>query len=224
MARLEPTLVRVRIVVAPEVGGIVGLSVKRSDEVVANDTWGIAVPVDPGTVVVRAEAPGRRPFVSELKLAAGDDIREVRIDTLEALPPKPQPLGPPSVPNPLAEPIDDPRWGRLGTAGAIIGGVGLAALTVSLGLAVKSSSDGDDALANPAFECDRDGCNAAGNEAVEDAAYLGDVAKATAIIGGTLTAAGATMVIIELAAPVVKQQSIAFGVGPGGLVVRGSFR
>jgi hypothetical protein len=221
VARLAPKLARIRIVVAPAVGGIAGLSVKRGDDLVANDAWGIAVPVDPGTIVVRAEAPGKRPFVSEVKLDAGDEIREVRIDALEALPAKP-------VPNPttnsLAEPIDDPRWGKLGTAGAIIGGAGLATLAVSLGLALKSSSDHDDALANPAFECGRGGCNAAGQQAVDDASYLSDVATATALIGATLTAAGATMVIIELAAPIVKQQSIALGFGPGTLSISGRFQ
>lgn len=224
VARLAPKLARIRIVVAPAVGGIAGLSVKRGDELVANDAWGIAVPVDPGTLVVRAEAPGRRPFVSELKLDAGDEIREVRIDALEALPAKPVEPAPMPTANPLAEPIDDPRWGRLGTAGAVIGGAGLATLAVSLGLALKSSSDRDDALANPAFECGRRGCNAAGQEAVDDASYLSDVATATALIGGTLTAAGATMVIIELAAPIVRQQSIALGFGPSTLLVSGRFQ
>jgi hypothetical protein len=148
----------------------------------------------------------------------------VRIDALEALPPKPAAPAPSPNANPLAEPIDDPRWGRLGTAGAVIGSAGLTALAVSLGLALKASSDHDDAIANPAFECGRFTCNAAGNEAVGDAEYLGDVATATALIGATLTAAGATMVIIELAAPVVKQQSIAVAFGPGMFFVSGSFR
>lgn len=141
-----------------------------------------------------------------------------------AAPTKPPAAQPSPTANPLAEPIDDPRWGRLGTVGAIIGGTGLATLTVSLGLALKASSDLDDAVTNPAFECKREVCNAAGNEAVEDAHYLGDVATATALIGATLTAVGATMVIVELAAPVVKQQSIAVGIGPGMLFVSGSFR
>ncbi|MBL8739618.1 MAG: hypothetical protein JNK04_00945 [Myxococcales bacterium] len=223
IARLEPTLARVRIVVAPAVGAIAGLSVTRADELVENEAWGVAVPVDPGRVTIRIEAPGKKPFLRELEVQGDGVVREVRVDALSDAPPETPGGAPIPTANPLAEPIDDPRWGRLGTAGAIIGGVGLTTLTVSLGLALKASSDEDDALANPAFACDRTGCNAAGNEAVENAQYLGDVATATALIGGTLTAAGLTMVIIELAAPVVKQQSIAVTVGPRHLRIMGSF-
>jgi len=211
VARLEPTLVRLKIVVPPEVAGLSGLVVKRDDVVVAPEALGVAIPVDPGVVVVRAEAPRHMPFETELKVSAGDGTKELRLGPLA-----------PSRPPPSPEEGDD--FGRLGIAGVVIGATGLAGLGVALGLSLAAKGDYDDAIADPELECSGTVCNVLGKQATDEARYFGDVASATAIIGGALTAIGTAMVVIEVAAPFVRKQSMAVSFGPLGFQVRGAFQ
>lgn len=48
----------------------------------AEQAWGIAMPVDPGKHVVRAEAPGKQPFETTVETAAGTDGEHVEIPAL----------------------------------------------------------------------------------------------------------------------------------------------
>ncbi len=59
-----------------------GLVIKRDGELVDPDLWGTAIVVDPGSHVIVAEAPGHRPWKSEISIDKGDK-RWVVVPTLE---------------------------------------------------------------------------------------------------------------------------------------------
>jgi hypothetical protein len=81
MERLGLRIPRVRVEV-PTAVQVDGLLVKRNETVVPRETWGVAMPVDPGGYVIRATAQGRAPWTAQLKLVEGQAIT-VTIPMLE---------------------------------------------------------------------------------------------------------------------------------------------
>jgi hypothetical protein len=62
-----------------------GLIIQIDGAALAEQAWGVAMPVDPGKHVVRAEAPGKQPFETTLEAAAGSAAGEtVEIPALAA--------------------------------------------------------------------------------------------------------------------------------------------
>lgn len=80
---LEPKLVRFEVVVAEPVPG---MTVYRGDEEVAEAMWGTAVPVDPGTFTVIAEADGYLVHEQEVDLTEEGGTVRVEIPPLEPAP------------------------------------------------------------------------------------------------------------------------------------------
>ncbi|MEO6419320.1 MAG: hypothetical protein ABIP39_07950, partial [Polyangiaceae bacterium] len=70
-----------------------GAAVELDREAVPPQALGTAIPVDPGTHVVSATAPGATPFRTELTLAEGAHL--ALVIPLAALPPPPPPPPPP---------------------------------------------------------------------------------------------------------------------------------
>ena len=90
--------------------------------------WGVAVPIDPGKHVVRAEAPGKRAFEREIEIAAAGR-QTLEIPALED-------AAAASSPAPTAPAGDEPPKDRaaedssLGDIGWMVGGVGLVSVGV----------------------------------------------------------------------------------------------
>ncbi|HZF54798.1 MAG TPA: hypothetical protein VE093_39385 [Polyangiaceae bacterium] len=61
---LEPTLMKLSIIVSAGARAITGLELNRDGSPVPREEWGVAVPVDPGNYRVSATAPGRREWNS----------------------------------------------------------------------------------------------------------------------------------------------------------------
>ena len=80
--RLDAKLARIEIVVPPE-SAVEGLQIRRDGVVVADAVRGIPVPVDPGSHIIAATAPGRRPWSTTIGLGAGKAVVSVVIPLLE---------------------------------------------------------------------------------------------------------------------------------------------
>ncbi|MET0593408.1 MAG: hypothetical protein ABW133_11955 [Polyangiaceae bacterium] len=80
--RLDAKLARIAVVVPPE-SSIEGLQVRRDGAVVSEAVRGVPVPVDPGSHVILATAPGHRSWSTTISLAAGKTAVSVVIPILE---------------------------------------------------------------------------------------------------------------------------------------------
>jgi len=101
-AQLEPRLPNLVIEVPARVDGLV---VRRGSEVVDDASWGSALPVDPGSYEVIAEAPGYVPWHMTVQVSAGGKRQVVSVPRLERAPvaPPPEPIAPAPA-SPFAEP------------------------------------------------------------------------------------------------------------------------
>lgn len=161
--RLEANLSKLTITVPEEVGSIPGFELHRGTELVPRPLWNIAVPVDPGEHQIDARAPGRKPFVTKVKVAEQAGRASVSIPPLEvsqdaaAAPPPGEPETPPpgtpseaasgstGTPPPADQPPSDGSTQR--TLAFVAGGVGIVGVGVGtfFGLrAIKKNKDAED--------------------------------------------------------------------------------
>lgn len=215
--RLEPTLHRLKIVVSTELRALPGLVIERNGEVVPEEAWGIAVPIDPVTVV-QATLPGREPFRVNVapKSAGTSEVVLAPWGEAPAAPPKDDEGGTVVGTAPAAPKLvqTESSFGGLGITGVVTGLVGAGGLAAALGLGLTAKSDYDDAIALPAHACSGGLCNAAGKAAVSDARSLGDAATACMIVGSVLLATGVTLVIVDLADSPASGEGVSALVGP----------
>jgi hypothetical protein len=148
---LESRLTRLRIDVpnAPAEAKI-----ERDGQDVGKAAWGMAVPVDPGTHVIRVSAPGKNTWSDEIEVPATSRTFSVTVPTLaDAASPTPAPVSDveatPSGPAPVEAEVEAPRdAGSNGqnVAALVMGGVGLAAVATGTIFAIESRSDNSAAL------------------------------------------------------------------------------
>ncbi|MCA9642024.1 MAG: hypothetical protein H6718_15855 [Polyangiaceae bacterium] len=172
-AALEPRLPKLTIKVGealPE-----GSKVTRDGVELTQASFGAPLPVDPGDVVVKVEAPGHEPNEFKLSIAEGEQ-KDLEISAGDASS---------SASGSLSTDAGSP------TLGYVLGGVGILGLVVGgvtgfMTLSKKSTADD---------HCPNQRCDAEGYDAVESGRTLGTV-SATGIIAGTvLLAAGAYLVL-----------------------------
>ncbi len=199
------------------------LTVTRDGIEVPRAAWDTAIPVDPGTHEVRAEAPGHKPWLRSIALTAEGRTTTVEIEINgEVAAPPPQtpvtaavPAATSAAPSTAIDvaasepPADGVRSGRTQRLlGLIAGGAGVVTMGVGgvLGLVAKAQDDAARDAPWPAKHDDSVG-----------AANLGDAATIVALVGAGVTAAG---VIVWLTAPKAHAE-----VGTNGreLFLRGTF-
>jgi hypothetical protein len=106
---LEPMLSAVTIALA-EGAGVPGLEIRRNGVVVETAWLGTAVPLDGGVMVIDATAPGKKPWQTQITLAASDDritVTVPRLDNAESSPPRPVPSAS-LAPGPRSAPAERP--------------------------------------------------------------------------------------------------------------------
>ena len=136
--RLEPQLSMLTIQVERRVDGLV---VKRGETVLEDGAWNSAVPVDPGTYVISAEAPGYKPWRTDLTVLHKTK-RVVAVPMLEKLPPPPVESGSPTVAGTSpARPVVASRGGAVGSGEMVVvtrrsGGTWSGARKLAVGLGV----------------------------------------------------------------------------------------
>ena len=86
--RLEPTLPRLTLQVAPE-NHIDGFELLRNGQPVRAPSWGVAVPVDAGEHVLSARAPGKLGWTQTITVHANGERLEVQVPALAVDPAAP---------------------------------------------------------------------------------------------------------------------------------------
>lgn len=169
--KLEPRLSRITIDVA---GAVSSLEILRNGEPVLPATWGVGVPVDPGTHDIVARAPGYLEWRTRVVLVGDARHQKVQVPALRR-------IGR-DGPRPLL--IAGIALASIGAAGLIVGGIfgGLAA-------GDKSSADDD---------CPDLACTQEAFDTIESARTLAHGATAAFVIGGVVAAAGLTLIIVDV--------------------------
>lgn len=169
---LEPRLSHLVIVVTSKPDGLV---IKRDDEVVESPLWNTPLPLDPDTYTIVAEAPGYKPWRTQVEIGDKQRRQLVTVPALEKAPvaaaPREQPatprekLAPTDLPPIVSEPpppifaSEKPRppsmWTTSRKVAIGIGVVGLAAAGtgVYFGLRSRDLQDQSDELC-PGSICD----------------------------------------------------------------------
>lgn len=167
IARLEPELPRLSIEV-PAAAAVPGLEISRNGVPLQQGAWNTELPVDPGTVVVKASAPGRAPRELTIEIAPRETKR-LEVPPL-ALVPRP------------TERVwsSQKKWG----VASVVAGVAFVGLGATFGgLAVRSRRASDDAC--PAFDGEPR-CDQAGADAMSRAnryAWASNVSVAVGLVG-----------------------------------------
>jgi len=204
-AALEPKLSNLVIAVPQRVEGLV---IRRDDEVIDPAVWNTAIPLDEDTYTILAEAPGYKPWRSEVPV--GRFRRHVvTVPRLEKLPVAVEPAAPPTAPPPVvtappptiaAMPVREPRgagtWTRTRELAVGVGlvGAGLLGGGIYYGLRARDLQEQSDAICPLALCDDADGLRL--NDDAQDAARNANILY---VAGGV--AAAASVVTWLLGAP-----------------------
>ena len=104
-ASLERRLSTLTITVPPALARTPGLHLLHDGKEIAEATWGLPVPVDPGPHEVQATAPGTVPFLQQVTIGDNGDRKVVEVPALAPAPVvAPLPVLPPVLP-PVVPPV-----------------------------------------------------------------------------------------------------------------------
>ncbi|MGC4094227.1 MAG: hypothetical protein QM756_41220 [Polyangiaceae bacterium] len=202
-ARLEPDLAWLTIVVSKEARAIAGLQLRRAQTAVQADLSGVAVPVDPGEVVVEASAPGYAPFSTTVTVPVRGRISV----PIAALTPLPTTAAPPAsaepaaaatpasaplaaVPGPAPASAPPPAEGQRSVLPYVFGGVGIVGIGVGSIFGLKAISKAGDAR----DACPGGKCGAASDVTLaDDARSAAKVSNLAFVVGGAALAAGVVL-------------------------------
>jgi serine/threonine-protein kinase len=218
-AALEPRLSHLIVRVADD-ARTRGMIVLRDREILGEATWGVPMPIDPGTHTIEVEAPDRRPWRREIDVAEDGSTLQIDVPPLEVVdvtapPPRVVVLPPPLPPQTPPEPRGNAtlRWWGVGVGAAGVAGIG-AALTLGAVAMAKDAHTRE-------LGCTRTTCpTVEGVAAAHDARVIANVATAVTVVGAVAIAAGVTMFIVSLPRA---RAAAALELGPGSAFVRGAF-
>lgn len=220
--KIEPKLPKLQINVKNPVES---LAVYRGDSKIEAATYGAALAVDPGDVVVSVRR-GEQVLKSETVTAKASQTASVELDlaALDAEFPPPKVAPPPTTPAPAPAPTPPPRRppppsGSQKTIGFVVGGVGVVALVTAgvlegMALSKKSKADEPD-------QCVNGYCSPNGFQTIEDAKDLATIGQWVGIGGVLLTAVGATLVFTAPSSTEAARAKRPLRVGAGGWVAPG---
>ncbi len=206
-AALEPRLSKLRIVVPKPIPGLV---VRRGDVEVDAARFGAATPVDPGLVVVRADAPHHTGWSTTVTIPKTPGVVEVEVPPLAtATDPDPEPE-PPSI-EPAPAPDGDPGLVQQ-IVGGSVGGLGLVAIGIGTYFGVRALRIEEDSN-QPGF-CDQDDyCTNDGLELRQDALRHAHISTGLVFGGAAVAVAG---LVVFLTAPSSADTTVGFAPLPGG--------
>jgi hypothetical protein len=136
--RLEPGLATL-VIDVPAPPADAPISVMRAGASVPSALFGVKAPVDPGTLMVEAHAPGYAPYTTSVVVPAQGQVR-VALPALEKLPPSAlaSPAGPSTERVPSAPQPDPTRLRRIRLGALGVGAAGVAAALVGGALGVRA--------------------------------------------------------------------------------------
>jgi hypothetical protein len=179
------------ITIAVEAGQAPGFVVTRDSEVLGEAAWGTPVPIDGGTHIVEARAPGRQPFRQQIEVAAREAHVTVDIARLGD-------MAPVSVPVHSA-PVSTARvlgWSALGVGALAVGG-GLI-----LGFVAKGKND------SAGEHCSAVDCDARGVDLTQQASSFAGASTAVVTVGAVFVAGG---LLLTLLSPSKAARAVAMG-------------
>ena len=182
---LESRLPKLTLRAAPGAGAI---EVELNGVALGAATLGLALPVDPGEQRIAVRAQGREARELTVVLAEKES-KEVVLSPGAPVAPGGAESAPAKTAPASSQPADDGSGRR--TAGWVVGGVGLAGLTVSLvtGMMVlDKKSTVDD-------ECTDDVCSSTGDEAASSGRTLSTVSTAAFVVGAVGLGVGAYLLL-----------------------------
>jgi serine/threonine-protein kinase len=230
-ARLEPTLAKLLLQVAP--GERTGLEIRRDGTLIASGAWGAPFPVDPGTIVIEAQQPGKKGWKTTVTVPPNRGVTTVQVPALEVDPAAQAAANVPASGGPAVgapAPMPPPFvWTTQRRVGLALGGVGLAGVVaggVLGGLAIGKYN------ASKA-ECVPGHPNVCPPAGLSDRATTNTLANASngALIGGGAVLVAGVVVFLTggpgagAKAGTLRRIEAAPAVGPGttGMWLRGGF-
>ena len=206
---LSTRLSRLQVDVPPN-ARVAGLTVRRGKIELGKGQWGAAVPVDPGTYTVTAQAPGHRQWSRKVVVAAGGAIAKLVVARLER-----QRKTEKQCPEPV-----NPTQKIAGIVLSAVGGAVLAAgASAGIYAMVRHSDSLDDGHCNDAGSCDTEGLTIR-----QQARSAGDAATALLITGGVVLGSALVLVFTAPDEPEVQvmerrsaavRPSVGVGIGLG---------
>lgn len=227
-SKLEPQLAK--LVVVAEARETAGLEIRRDGDLVPPAAWGEEIPVDPGTHVLRATAPLKKPWQAEVNVTAASGVVRAVIPALD------------DAPQERAAPVATGAGASAGLRGADTGegaapspgatqrlisyvaaGVGVVGLGTgtALGFAAKGKFDESNSSGNCAPS---NQCNATGLKQRNDATGLAGAATGVFIGGAVLVAAGVALYLTAPSSPRTGWLRVEprVGAGAAGLSIAGA--
>lgn len=180
-----------------------GLTLERVEartgrrEPLARATWGVALPVDPGSYRLDASAPGKTPWSQTIEVPPSPGTTTTVVPALVAGAPAAAAPVPPTAPGPqqAPPPVDADRGDGQRLAGIVVGAAGVAGLGLAgifSAMALSNDGDADELCAETTCPTQE------GVDASDDAVAMGNVATGAVVAGGVLLAAG---IILYVTAP-----------------------
>jgi len=192
MAREHLAAVTLRLsrltVVVPLTSLVDGLVVSIDGTALGRPAWGVATPLDPGSHVIEAKAPGKRPWTTTATLPAEQGAEHVEVPALVDAPTFPSLALVPAPSSEQPRSADSPQrtfgWAMIGVGAA---GVATGSITGAMAIAKWSGA---------ATKCPNGVCpTAADRSAFIGAGTLADVSTGTYIAGGVGLAAGLVLLL-----------------------------
>jgi hypothetical protein len=211
--KLEPRLIKLTIVAKDR-----DAEVKLDGNALDSAVLGTAVPVDPGKHTIDASAKGKKPYSTTVDVSEKNKAPSVDIPALEDEPASSPPAAgaPPKTIDPPDE--DESSGSSRKIIGIAVGAVGLAGVGIGSFFGLRASDKWKEAKTrcNTSYECDQTGV-----DLTDQARSSGNIATIGFVAGGALLVAG---VVLFVTAPSGKPANkVNVGIGPGSLLVGGSF-
>ena len=216
--KLQPRLSRLRIVVPPA-ARVPGLVVKVDGEEKSESLW-TGVAVDPGTRVVEASAPHKKPSQTKVKIDDEGVVQDVTLKALEDVPVAAAP--PPTASNADLDSLDAYAANRAKRiTGYVIGGVGLAVLATGGVFGIGAIINDNDAqrCGPPCYRGSNEA--SASDRATDRALVFANVANVTIPIGAIGVLAGTYLLLTSTPKKVSLLPRATFG--GGGLDLTGQW-
>jgi len=223
---LKGRLNKLILVVSAETAAAPGLEVRRDDVLVGPAQFGLPVPVDTGTHVIKVSASGKRTWETKVESTGESNTFTVTIPTLNEEPEvRAVGTGAPSGAATSAVVVAAPSgWGGQKIAGALTVGAGAAGLLVGgvLGGLAMGKNGEIDKWCRPD---DPMKCSAEGVALSRDVKTLGTASTAAFIAGGVLAAGGVVLFLTAPASgpPPKTGVSVRARVSAGRIAVEGSW-
>lgn len=184
-AALEGKLSRLELRV-PQARQIPGLQLFSAGNAVPDASWNASLPVDPGLLRIEARAPGKKPWVTQVRVEPGTTGKVLEIP---ALVDAPRPKAPPSSSTPAGSDGSAQR-----AAGIVVGSAGLLALAAGGFFGYRAYTRNQESKG----ECRADLPNACTPDGARLREQATDAAKLSTILsvsGAGLFATGVTLVL-----------------------------